>query len=402
MDKRCDTFSNTQKRKYLNVLLTLRLAFRFILNTRKGSFSSYASMLTIAGLSIGITALMLTSSIIDGFQEVMSDKLSSIEGEGRVKHILGKPIDLDNTILEIIDKDSIYQINPYIKNVCMIRKGKNIEGAILEGVEKYPSAISDHYSSEVSSGEIILGHILAKNLDVKIGDKVFLQNFSQGTKNYLGPEINGFEVKFIFKSGLQEYDNSMAYISFIEAQRIFGYAENMASGLIINHSNNINFDYPFYFETWEERHNLLFEWITIQRWPAYIMFGLITLVGLVNLFATIAMIIIEKHGQIAILISGGLQKKKVRNIFMLQGAIIALFGSLIGGIMSLFLIQIQMKYSLLKIPVEIYFMDTIPFSFHLKNFVIIVLSVLVCSIIASWRSSKSLTSFSLSEILRYE
>lgn len=384
-------------------MLTLKIAFRFILNTRKGSFSSYASILTIVGLSIGVTALMLTTSIIDGFQEVISDKLSSIEGDGRVKHILGKPIDLDESIFEIIFKDSIYQINPFIKNVCMIRKGKNIEGALLEGVKKYPTAISDHYLYEVGSGEIILGHILAKNLDVKIGDKVFLQNFSKGMKNYLGPEINGFEVKFIFKSGLQEYDNSMVYISFVEAQRIFGYAENMASGLIINNNNNnINFDYPFYLETWEERHNLLFEWITIQRWPAYIMFGLITLVGLVNLFATIAMIIIEKHGQIAILISAGLQKNKVRNIFMLQGGIIALLGSLIGGMISLILIQIQMKYSLLKIPVEIYFMDTIPFSFHFKNFVIIVLSVLICSIAASWWSSKSLKNFSLSEILRYE
>ena len=73
-------------------MLNFRLAIRFIINPQQGSFSSYASWLTIIGLAIGVTALMLTTSIIDGFEEVVSNKLSNIEGQGRIKHILDKPV----------------------------------------------------------------------------------------------------------------------------------------------------------------------------------------------------------------------------------------------------------------------------------------------------------------------
>ena len=79
----------------------------------------------------------------------------------------------------------------------------------------------------------------------------------------------------------------MAYISLEKAQILFGNGANDITGLIVeeNNSSNINVHYPFYFETWKERHALLFEWMTVQQWPAYIMFGLIIFVGLVNLFA---------------------------------------------------------------------------------------------------------------------
>ncbi|MBA64650.1 MAG: hypothetical protein CMG55_02495 [Candidatus Marinimicrobia bacterium] len=356
------------------------------------------------GLCIGVTALMLTTSIINGFQEVISNKLSSIEGYGRVKHLLGKSIDLKDELLESFIKDKTYQIKPFIRDVCMIRKGKRLEGVLIEGVSEYPKLLYNMESVYAENGKIILGEMLANSLGVKIGDKIFLQNFSSERTSSLGSKIISFKVSNIFNTGLQEYDKSIAYIEISEAQNFFGFANNKVSGLIVDNGSPFmaDFDYPFYFETWKDRHKLLFEWITIQRWPAYIMFGLITLVGLVNLFAAIAMIIIEKNGQIAILISEGMQKKEVRNIFMLQGGIIGLLGALIGGLLSILLIKIQKEYGLLNIPSDIYFMDQIPFSFNFENFAIIMILVFICSIIASWWPTRSLNHLKSSEILRYE
>tara|TARA_B100001248_G_C27250299_1_gene393474 strand:- start:398 stop:826 length:429 start_codon:yes stop_codon:yes gene_type:complete len=139
-----------------------------------------------------------------------------------------------------------------------------------------------------------------------------------------------------------------------------------------------------------------------QQWPAYIMFGLITFVGLINLFAAIAMIIIEKNGPITILICQGMYYQNLRRVFVLQGGIIGIIGALIGGLFSLVIIGIQIKFSLFKIPSDVYFMDQIPFSFSLNKYFLVLIFVGISSIIASWLPTHSFKSLRPAEILRYE
>ena len=132
------------------------------------------------------------------------------------------------------------------------------------------------------------------------------------------------------------------------------------------------------------------------------MFGLITFVGLINLFAAISMIIIEKNGPITILLSQGMDITNIRKIFMLQGGIIGILGALIGGAISIILISIEIKFSLFKIPSEIYFMDQVPFSFEIGKYLIILILVSILSIIASWLSTRSFKNLSPAQVLRYE
>ena len=113
------------------------------------------------------------------------------------------------------------------------------------------------------------------------------------------------------------------------------------------------------------------------------MFGLITFVGLINLFAAIAMIIIEKGGAIAILICQGMDSQNLRRVFILQGTTIGTLGVLIGGLFSIAIIGIQMKYGLFEIPSDVYLMDKIPFSFSLNKYFLILIFVGISSIIAS-------------------
>lgn len=356
------------------------------------------------GLSIGVTALMLTTSIIDGFEEVVSNKLSNIEGQGRLKHILNKQIRLDHEQIKPLLNNPNIEIYPFVRGACLIRKGKNLDGVLIEGVNKYPKLVADIDLNEIENDKIILGEVLASSLNAKIGDKIFLQNFSSSDISFSSSKILPFELSHIFYSGLQEYDKNIAYIGLKKAQSLFEYGTNDVSGLIVEGNNNpyIDVHYPFYFETWKERHALLFEWMTLQQWPAYIMFGLITFVGLVNLFAAIAMMIIEKSGPIALLLTQGMKDISLRNVFVLQGGIIGILGALIGGAVSVVLIKIQMKYSLLKIPSDIYFMDQIPFSFQMNKYFIILSLVCFSSMVASWLSTRSFKNLNLSEVLRYE
>ena len=156
------------------------------------------------------------------------------------------------------------------------------------------------------------------------------------------------------------------------------------------------------YEDWKSRHSLLFEWIKLQRWPAYIMFGLITVVGLVNLIASLNMIIQEKKGQIAILLSQGIRINDLKFIFMLQGGIIGLFGATIGGFFSALLIIIEKKINILRIPSDIYFMDKVPLVFDLVTFLSVALIVFFISLLFSLIPLKYLKKIKIAPTLKYE
>jgi len=388
--------------------LILQLTIRYMFANKLGSFSSYASWLAIGGLSIGIAALMLTASIIQGFEEIISDKLSSFEGEARIKHVLGNTINLEEESIDSLINNYRGKLNPYIRGLCMLRSGSSAEGVILEGNEILPKAILNNDFHNLEFGEIVLGNLLAKSLDIKIGDRIFLQSFSSKSMLTNLPDIKPVIVRDIFFSGLQEYDKTLAYVSLDDARNFFGYDTKEVSGLVFSTGSlkpeheSLIINYPYFFETWRERHYLLFEWITLQRWPAYIMFGLISLVGVVNLLAAIAMIIIEKSNHIGILHSQGLSKSRLKMVFMCQGGCIGLIGCIIGGALSLIIIFIQQKYNLFNIPSEVYFMDQIPFAFNYSIFSIMIIIVLILSILLSWWPAKTIFHLSPASVLRYE
>ena len=386
--------------------LSIRIALRYLFKQKLGSFSNYASWLAIGGLSIGITALMLTASIIEGFENTLSEKLSIVEGKARIKNIFGKKINLSDSFIDSLLDHSSSIIMPFIREACLLRYGINAEGIIIEGHKNLPLINYLVRFSELKPGEIVIGSNLAENMNIKIGDRLFLQSFSSGDNIFNIPKIKTVMVANIFSSGLKDYDNTLVFMRLDDTRNFFNYTSNEVTGLILDYkgyiSNVMTIKYPYFIETWKERHDLLFQWISIQRWPAYIMFGLISLVGLVNLVAAITMIIIEKSHQIGILCAQGFTKYRLQKIFIYQGGFIGLIGSLIGGVFSILIISLQKKYKLLDIPTDIYFMDQIPFSFNYTVFMLIIIIVLFFSIFVSWFPTKSISNTNPSKLLRYE
>mgnify|MGYP001227209679 FL=1 len=384
---------------------SLRLAFRYLYSPNKGGFSSFASWLAIGGLSIGITALMLTASIIHGFQTVLSEKLSSLEGVGRIQNILGQPITSTHPILDSLTQIYPNRLHPYIRGVCIARSGDNVDGMIVEGVKLLPKAI-DLNQGKIKRGNLVIGKSLAQELKVNEGDKLYLQVFSSGLKTSFMQKIKSLTVKKIYHTGLQDYDKTLTFMNLDDARELFEFNEKQFTGLIINdriiYNEMPEMNYPFHLENWQQRHTLLFQWIKLQKWPAYIMFGLIAMVGIVNIISAIAMIIIEKSRQIGILIAQGTPKEKIKNIFILQGSFIGLMGAFLGGCLSMLIIWLQLKFEILSIPSEIYFMDQIPFSFDFPTFGLILVTTLILSLIASWWPTKFVMSLRPTVALRYE
>ena len=392
--------------------LYLQFVLRYLNPKSRNSFSSNASILAIIGLSIGLFSLLLTMSIIKGFENVLEKKLSSIDGLFRVQNILGKPIMVEENLDSLLyDTGLPIEVSPYVRGTAMIRLGEYTEGIIIEGVTKLPDrAYFTIEENTVSNDNIIIGKSLSADLDINIGDEVIITPLINMLSEPISQKYNLIEVSGLFKSGMQEYDKTIAYVSFEQAKKIFG-MDNQVSGYVINSKEplialnkklNDHIRYPYYLESWKDRHRIIFDWINIQRLPIIIIFGLIALVAITNIMATISMIIREKNSQIGILMAQGMKYNNIQIIFFIQGGVIGLVGCVLGSTAAYLFILLQNRYKLISLPEDIYFMDYVPAAFDYSIFCIILISTLLISMLSTVVPTKTIMKLRPSDLLVQE
>ncbi len=389
--------------------LYLQFVLRYLYPKSSSNFSSNASILAIIGLSIGLFSLILTISIIKGFESTLEKKLSSIDGLIRVQNIFGKPIsEKENLDSLLYSSGLLIDVKPYIRGTAMVHKGKHTEGIIIEGVNKVPDKsfliMGEH---KIHEDDIILGESLSHILDVEIKDKVIVTPLINTPIELIKKKYNIIKVSGLFKSGMQEYDKTIAFVSIDKAKRIFE-MDDQVTGYIINSNEKMEniiealndyVRYPYYLESWKDRHRVIFDWINIQRLPIIIIFGLIALVAITNIMATISMIIREKNSQIGILMAQGMKTSDIRKIFLFQGGIIGLLGCSLGSVSAFLFITLQNRYKLITLPEDIYFMDHVPAVFDYSISFLILIATLIISIISAIVPTKSIVKLQPSNLL---
>ena len=380
------------------------ISTRYLSSTRKGSFTRISGILSTAGLAVGVSALLITLFILNGFERVISEKISQFDGHIRISHFLNEPIESSVTTLDSIMNaykgEFIY--SSFIQGPALLRKGKSAEGIILEGIDskrvKYIEDILVEGSFKIDANNIIIGQSLAEKLDLNIGQEIIL--FDAFTLKSANKRLKKFKINGLFHSGMSEYDNSLAFTSINNANYLFSMKKKV-SGHILNLKKPNNYKslskllsnqlpYPYMVMSWKEKNRALFKWMDIQRLPILIIFGLITFVGLVNIISALAMIIIDKTRQIGILKSLGLSKQKINQIFLIKGFIIGFAGSLIGSSFAVLIAFIQNNYKLIQVPEDIYFMDFIPLDVNFSNILIVSITVsIVCMLASLWPSLRA-------------
>lgn len=368
--------------------LYLQFILRYFRYGKKRSFSSYAINLATIGLAIGVFSLLVTISVIKGFENVLSNKLVNVDGKIRLKTIFGSSIsELDRIDSNILQSYSKMNITPFVRGSVLIHKNKANEGLLIEGVNYLPG-FDQLVNGEkfVDDDEIIIGSSLAESLKLDSSETLILVPLG----GLIGDIKNLKYYKLIsrrtFNTGMYEYDRNLAYVSTNTAQEMFN-MNGKVSGYIINSDtkiddllNNLNgiIKYPYFLETWMDRHQIIFTWIRTQTLPIVIIFSLITLVGITNVMATISLLVNERSKEIGILISQGFQKYQIRNIFLIESGFIGLFGSTVGVLLAIFFMFIQDRYNFIQLPEEIYFMNSLPISFDYNLcFDIMLLSVFI-------------------------
>mgnify|MGYP001470049060 FL=1 len=400
--------------------LSLHLALRHLNSSVKSNFSSFAGKLSIIGLSFGIASLILTISVYQGFENTISDKIASFDGHFRFQDILGRSTDENsdlNAVLEDILKEKNNSIiRSFVQGPVLIRKGINAEGVIIEGINgnKLVKPLNNLIISgtgNLSDNTIIIGKSLADKYGLIIGDPLVVFDLTSISDISGIKRLKQFTIGGIFHSGLSEYDNNMVYTSIFSAQYLLGMEENISGKVVYLSQNDISsfpllinekLRYPYYATSWKEKHHTLFKWLEVQKLPIIIIFGMISLVAVVNIISALTMIVLDKTKAIGILQAIGFRKKQINLIFLTKGIIIGIIGSMTGLSIALILGYIQMKYHILSISEDIYFMDYLPLAFNVKNTIFIVVAGIISSIIASYWPAKIAANIKPANAVRYE
>ena len=392
------------------------LSTRYLRTAQKGSFTRVAGVLSVAGLSVGISALLITLFILNGFEKVISKKIADFDGHIRVKHYLNYPIPS-----EILEMDSILfhyketvSQSRFIQKPALLRKGKVAEGIIVEGIEpgrvEFINDILVSGTNDISGNQIVIGERLANQVNISIGDKIVL--FDLATLNGSNKRLKQFVVAGFFHSGMLEYDNHMIYMNLEQADRLFHMNEKV-SGQILRLSeakwaNELSeflkkdLAYPYMVMTWKEKNRSLFKWMDIQRWPILFIFSLIAMVGLVNIISALAMIVLDKTRQIGILKSLGVSHTGLRQLFLFYGFMIGLAGAIIGSFLALLLAWMQNNFKIITLPEDIYFMDFIPMDVSIFDVFSIAIISIVCAIFAAIWPTVRAERIEPADALRYE
>jgi len=392
------------------------LSTRYLRTAQKGSFTRVAGVLSVAGLSVGISALLITLFILNGFEKVISKKIADFDGHIRVKHYLNYPIPSEISEMDSIlflYKETVSQ-SRFIQKPALLRKGKVAEGIIVEGIEpdrvEFINDILVSGRNDISGNQIVIGERLANQVNISIGDKIVL--FDLATLNGSNKRLKQFVVAGFFHSGMLEYDNHMIYMNLEQADRLFHMNEKV-SGQILRLSeakwaNELSeflkkdLAYPYMVMTWKEKNRSLFKWMNIQRWPILFIFSLIAMVGLVNIISALAMIVLDKTRQIGILKSLGVSHTGLRQLFLFYGFMIGLAGAIIGSFLALFLAWMQNNFKIITLPEDIYFMDFIPMDVSIFDVFSIAIISIVCAIFAAIWPTVRAERIEPADALRYE
>jgi lipoprotein-releasing system permease protein len=372
-------------------------------------------------------ALLITVSILNGFQKKITENVSNFTSNIEIQGFERVPLqDYAHALREISAQPNVKSVSPFVEHEAMIRVNKigkqsATEGILLKGI--LPEYDNSSLRNEIKSGKyhfakvgsispLLLGSRLARRLNVEVGDTVFIFGVEGLPSPLNPPRVLSFIVTGTYETGMSDYDDIYGYTDIEAASYLFDMPQASVSGFDImvgdlsqiestaNHLQKI-LGYPYYPRTMYQMYRNLFAWIELQKKPIPIIIALIILVATLNIVGTLLMIVLEKVNAVGVLKTIGANRKAISRIFLIQGALIGATGTLIGAGLAYALLEIQKRYSLIRIPGDIYFMNAVPVSIQMSDFFVIGGAAFVLSLLASYLPARAASSFDPLESVRF-
>lgn len=403
----------------------LFIARRYLRSRRRENFISFISLISIVGVAIGVATLNFVMAMMNGFETEIRQRIIDTTAHITVYSYAGDGfVDWQSLSEKVKTVPEVVATAPNIFYKSVIGSGDANDGVFVKGIDPdYEFEVSrlreNIVAGEINLGEtadslpgIVIGRELAGILNVKLGGEIVLASLKQKKMTLtLQPKYKKFVVTGIFETGMNEYDGNLAYISIPVAQDLFK-LDDMVTGLQVKVrdfyksqevARNIEeiVGSPYYAVDWSERHKNLFGWMTLEKYGMSIVVGLIVAVAAFNIVTTLIMLVIEKRKDIAILKSMGANRKQVMKIFMFQGTLLGFVGTIAGTILGFALCWAQQTFSIVSIPGEIYFINSLPIDMRAAEFAIVAGASVIISFLATLYPSRRAARLFPSDILRH-
>jgi len=410
------------------------VSLRYLRAKRKQTFISVISFISIAGVTLGVAALIVVLAVMTGFHDgVRQQILGNIPHIMLQKHNAGID-DYTQLVAKIREFPHVTDAAPYSAKEAMLLARQNVAAVNVKGIEPGHKVLEQKFltleGGEISSllfdssrklPGIIVGLDTATSLGIAVGDSInVIPPMFTITPFGMIPKMKPFQVVGIFRQSGGFLDTYFAYISLAEAQRFFG-EEGLASGIEIEVDSydqavpvtrqlRSEFGYPYVVRSWQDLFGSFLSALKLEKLGLFIVLGIIVLVAAFNIATTLIMVVMEKHKDIAILRSMGATSRSIMKIFVFEGLIIGTLGTSLGTLLGLLLAKnadplIKSLERLLKVKIfdqSVYGMDHFPSVVNSGDVLAVVLVAMGISLLATvypaWHASR----MDPAEALRYD
>lgn len=416
---------------------------RYLRAKRKQLFVSIITFISIAGIFLGVAAMIIVLAVMNGFENDLRNKILGINAHIVLTEYSGVMRNVEKARREIASVKGVRASTPFIYSQAMLKTASNATGVILRGLAtenafqvinlgKMKEGSADYLSrknrpprriekdQEYLPG-ILIGKELARNMGIFLFDAVSILS-PQGVPSPMGmvPRIKKFLVVGIFDSGFYEYDSTLAFLALPDCQEFLNMGD-MVTGIEVKVDDiyqageigkNIErkLGPPYFARNWMEMNKNLFSALKLEKRVMFIILSLIVLVAAFNIITTLIMVVMEKNKDIAILKAMGATSESIMKIFIYQGLTIGIVGTVLGcagGLLVAFNLEklsqfIENLFGFKILPGDVYYLSELPSQVNYADVTIIALSTLciclISTIYPSWRASR----LDPTETLRYE
>lgn len=403
----------------------LEIALRYLLAKRRQVFISVISLVSTLGVTVGVAALVIALAIMTGLQQELRDRIL-----GSTAHIfVWKRGGIDDYRAEIQKLKQLQGVTggaPAVTGLALMTSGtgegfatiKGIDPVLEREVTELGRAMTDgslddlEASSEDDTPGILIGYDLANKLGASVGESVTVVT-PQGTLSPFGmvPRSRRLRVAGIFRLGLLEFDSAYGFVSLATANRLIGSSgvdhlelkvDDLIAAPAIADRIPRELGQDYLTTDWADMNRSLYSALWLEKIAMGLGIGLIVAVAALNIIASLVLLVMEKTRDIAILKTMGASARSVMFIFLLQGAIIGIVGTVAGAALGVVVSTLADRYRLISIPGDVYQITYLPFRVQMLDLTLVVLGAIVVCFIATLYPSRQAAKLDPAQALRYE
>lgn len=411
--------------------LEVFIGLRYTKAKRRNHFISFISFTSMAGIALGVAALITVLSVMNGFGQELRDRILGVVSHATVLQAGGHLKDWQALQKKLTTHKDIIGVAPYVKGQGMLVNGQRTSGILVRGIEPQLEPAVSNVTSKLVEGDlaslkagsfgIVIGQALSWKLNVQVGEPVSLM-IPQALATPAGmlPRFKRFKVVGIFDVGMYQYDSGLALIHIKDAAILYSMGKSvsglrlklddlyMAPKVALDLENELGA--PYYTQNWTKEHANFFRALKIEKRVMLVILLLIVAVAAFNIVSTLVMVVTDKRADIAILRTLGLSPSSVMGIFMVQGTLIGVIGTLFGVVSGIVLAInveaavhfVEQLFGFTILAADVYYITDLPSDIHTADVVTIAVTSLIMGTIATvypaWRASK----VQPAEALRYE